>query len=125
MKNFHIESLHEVLQPVIISLGRNDPFRFFSIRITEENVAETLNDLRQKWVGIFPGVPFKYSFFDEDFDSLYKEEERLGKIFVYFTALALVIACLGLLALILAVLTVGFQSLKSAATDPVKSIRYE
>ncbi len=31
----------------------------------------------------------------------------------------------GLLALTLAVLTVGFQSLKSATTDPVKSIRYE
>ncbi len=30
-----------------------------------------------------------------------------------------------LMALTLAVLTVGFQSLKSATTDPVKSIRYE
>lgn len=203
VKNFHIESLHEALQPVIISLGRNDPFRFLSIRIAEENVAETLNNLRQKWIGIFPGVPFKYSFFDEDFDALYKAEERLGKIFIYFTVLALVIACLGLLglaafvsqrrakeigirkvlgatvaqiillllkefvilvgvaniiawplayvlmrgwlqnfayrisispvifiiagllALTLAVLTVGFQSLKSATTDPVKAIRYE
>jgi len=203
VKDFHIESLHEALQPVIISLGRNDPFRFLSIRIAEENVSETLNELRQKWVGIFPGVPFKYSFFDEDFDALYKAEERLGKIFIFFTVLALVIACLGLLglaafvsqrrakeigirkvlganvaqivlllqkefvilvgvaniiawplayilmrgwlqnfayripislgifmiagllALTLAVLTVGFQSLKSATTDPVKAIRYE
>lgn len=203
VKNFHIESLHEAIQPVIISLGRNDPLRFFSIRISPGNITETLNDLRQHWAGIFPGVPFQYSFFDEDFDSLYKAEERLGKIFVYFTVLALVIACLGLLglaafvsqrrakeigirkvlganvaqivllllkefvilvgvaniiawplayvlmrgwlqnfayrisislmifilagllALMLAVLTVGFQSLKSATTDPVKAIRYE
>ncbi|MFC2167231.1 FtsX-like permease family protein, partial [Acidobacteriota bacterium] len=203
VKNFHIESLHEVIQPVIISLGRNDPFRFLSIRIDKDNVSGTLNELRQKWIGIFPGVPFKYSFFDEDFDALYKAEDRLGKIFVYFTVLALVIACLGLLglaafvsqrrakeigirkvlgansaqvvllllkefvilvgvaniiawplayvlmrgwlqnfayrisislvifiiagflALILAVLTVGFQSLKTATSDPVKSIRYE
>jgi len=203
VKNFHIESLHEVIQPVIISLGRNDPLRFFSIRITEENVSETIAELRQKWTEIFPGVPFKYSFFDEDFDALYEAEERLGKIFIYFTVLALVIACLGLLglaafvsqrrakeigirkvlganvgqmvllllkefvilvgvaniiawplayilmrgwlqnfayrisisfvifimagllALTLAVLTVGFQSLKSATSDPVKAIRYE
>lgn len=203
VKNFHIESLHEAIQPVIISLGRNDLLRFLSIRISPENIKETLDNLRQKWVEIFPGVPFKYSFFNEDFNSLYRAEERLSMIFVYFTVLALVIACLGLLglaafvsqkrakeigirkvlganvaqivllllkefvilvgvaniiawplayvlmrgwlqnfayrisispvifiiagllALTLAVLTVGFQSLKSATTDPVKSIRYE
>lgn len=203
VKNFHIESLHEAIQPVIISLGRNDLLRFLSIRISLENIKETLDNLRQKWVEIFPGVPFKYSFFNEDFDALYRAEERLSMIFVYFTVLALVIACLGLfglaafvsqrrakeigirkvlganvaqivllllkefvilvgvaniiawplayvlmrgwlqnfayrisispvifiiaglLALTLAVLTVGFQSLKSATTDPVKSIRYE
>lgn len=203
VKNFHIESLHKAIQPVIISLGRNDLLRFLSIRISPENIRETLDTLRQKWEGIFPGVPFKYSFFNEDFNSLYRAEERLSVIFVYFTVLALVIACLGLLglaafvsqrrakeigirkvlganvaqivllllkefvilvgvaniiawplayvlmrgwlqnfayrisispvifiiagllALTLAVLTVGFQSLKSATTDPVKSIRYE
>ncbi|MFC2168619.1 ABC transporter permease [Acidobacteriota bacterium] len=203
VKNFHIESLHEAIQPVIISLGRNDPLRFLSVRIVKDNVTETLKNLRQKWMEIFPGVPFQYSFFDEDFDALYKAEERLGKIFIYFTVLALIIACLGLLglaafvsqrrakeigirkvlganvtqivslllkefimlvgvaniiawplayvlmrgwlqnfayrisisfvtfiiagflALALAVLTVGFQSLKSAIADPVRSIRYE
>lgn len=203
VKNFHIESFHEAIQPVIISLGRNDLLRFLSIRISPENIKETLDNLRQKWMEIFPGVPFKYSFFNEDFNSLYRAEERLSMIFVYFTVLALVIACLGLLglaafvsqrrakeigirkvlganvaqivllllkefvilvgvaniiawplayvlmrgwlqnfayrisispvifiiagllALTLAVLTVGFQSLKSATIDPVKSIRYE
>jgi len=203
VKYFHLESLHEPIQPVIISMGTNEPLRFLSVRITPDNVTETLDALKKKWAGIFPGFPFQYSFFDEDYDSLYKAEERLGRIFIYFTVLALVIACLGLLglaafvsqrrakeigirkvlganvaqivllllkefvilvgvaniiawpfayvlmrgwlqnfayrisispvifiivgflALTLAVLTVGFQSLKSATTDPVKAIRYE
>ena len=203
VKNFHLESLHEVIQSVMISQGSNEPLRFLSIRVSPVNITQTLDALNKKWIGIFPGIPFQYSFFDEDFDALYRAEERLGKIFVYFTFLALVIACLGLLglaafvsqrrakeigirkvlgarvvqivllllkefvilvgianviawplayvlmrgwlqnfayrisislvifiiagllALALAVLTVGIQSLKSATSDPVKSIRYE
>ena len=203
IKSFHLESLHEPIQAVIISRGQNEPLRFLSIRIAAGNISGTLDALSQKWAEIFPGIPFKYSFFDEDFDALYRAEERLERIFIYFTVLALAIACLGLLglaafvsqkrakeigirkvlgartvqilllllkeflflvgianiiawplsyilmrgwlqnfayrislpltifivagflALTVAVLTVGFQSLKSATSDPVKAIRYE
>jgi ABC-type antimicrobial peptide transport system permease subunit len=46
-----------------------------------------------------PGQPFQYSFLDEDFGRMYSAEHRLGKIFVIFAGLAIVIACLGLFAL--------------------------
>jgi len=42
---------------------------------------------------------FRYSFMDEDFDSIYRAEERMGKIFITFTSLAILIACLGLFGL--------------------------
>ena len=46
-----------------------------------------------------PGLPFSYSFLDEDFGNMYSAEQRLGKIFVVFAGLAILIACLGLFAL--------------------------
>ena len=46
-----------------------------------------------------PGQPFQYSFLDEDFGRMYQAEQRLGKIFTMFAALAIAIACLGLFAL--------------------------
>ncbi len=46
-----------------------------------------------------PGLPFSYSFLDEDFGNMYSAEQRLGKIFTVFAGLAILIACLGLFAL--------------------------
>jgi putative ABC transport system permease protein len=46
-----------------------------------------------------PGMPFSYSFLDEDFNRMYSAEQRLGRIFIIFAGLAIVIACLGLFAL--------------------------
>ena len=47
-----------------------------------------------------PGQPFDYSFMDEDFNNLYKTEQRTGKIFITFAVLAILIASLGLFGLI-------------------------
>jgi putative ABC transport system permease protein len=46
-----------------------------------------------------PGKEFAYSFMDDDFDSLYRAEQRMGTIFIIFTSLTIIIACLGLFGL--------------------------
>ena len=43
--------------------------------------------------------PFEYHFLDEDYEALYKTEQRTGEIFTTFSALAILLACLGLFAL--------------------------
>jgi putative ABC transport system permease protein len=48
---------------------------------------------------MLPGHPFEYFFLDENFDRLYRSEERMGKVFQSFTVLALFVSCLGLLGL--------------------------
>jgi putative ABC transport system permease protein len=40
-----------------------------------------------------------FSFMDQDFDASYRAEQRVGRIFIVFTSLAIVIACLGLFGL--------------------------
>ncbi len=46
-----------------------------------------------------PGEPFNYSFMNEDFNNLYRTEQRMGVIAISFSALAILIACLGLFGL--------------------------
>ena len=46
-----------------------------------------------------PFYPFTYSFLDDVYNQMYQTEVRLGTLFGYFTLLAIVIACLGLLGL--------------------------
>ena len=70
-----------------------------SIKISPENTTNTLSLLREKWKEIDPYRPFEYSFLDETFDSQYRPDERLSKIFASFTTFAIFIACLGLFGL--------------------------
>jgi len=48
-----------------------------------------------------PNEPFEYSFLDEDFQKNYVAEERLGELIRYFTLMAILISCLGLLGLVM------------------------
>ena len=40
-----------------------------------------------------------YSFLDESFDNMYRQEQRVGSVAITFAILAIIIACLGLLGL--------------------------
>jgi putative ABC transport system permease protein len=51
------------------------------------------------WKEVAPGVPFEFTFMDEDFDSLFRAEMRMRDLFTVFSGLAIFIACLGLFAL--------------------------
>ena len=46
-----------------------------------------------------PGLPFSYHFLNESFDEMYRAEQRVGKIALVFSVLAIFIACLGLFGL--------------------------
>ena len=58
-----------------------------------------MQQAESKWQALVPGQQFEYSFMDDDFNALYNNEQRMGKLFITFTTLAIIIACLGLFGL--------------------------
>ncbi len=64
-----------------------------------ENIQETIGFLETTWAQFDSQYPFEYSFVDDQYDDLYRTEVRLGKLFSYFTTLAIFIGCLGLFGL--------------------------
>ncbi|UCC38535.1 MAG: ABC transporter permease [Candidatus Aminicenantes bacterium] len=98
VRDFHFSSLHKIIMPLLIGNGTNY-LDTISIKIGHENTRETLSALQEKWKEIDPFRPFEYSFLDETFDSQYRSDERLSKIFASFTVFAIFIACLGLFGL--------------------------
>ena len=98
VKDFHFESLHTEIAPLLLHI-QPESFREIAVRIRPGNLSQTLAFLEQQWQAFEPLYPFQYSFLDEDFDQLYREEERLGRIFSYASFLALFIASLGLFGL--------------------------
>lgn len=98
VKDFHIESLHDEISPLIF--GWNEPWLWnTSVRISPKNIQETIKYMKKVWMEFSPEFPFEYSFLDETFNYQYKSEEKLGKIFGYFAMFGILIASLGLFGL--------------------------
>ena len=97
--DFHLRSLHYALPPMVIFLEAASSADDFLVRIRPERMSETLTFMAEKWQSIAGDAPFDYVFLDENFDRLYREEERWGTIVQYASFFALFVACLGVLGL--------------------------
>ncbi len=97
VENFHFSSMRESISSLGLFLYRSDGF--LSFRISAQDSQETIQSLEKIWKRLAPGQPFQYTFLDEDFNRMYSSEQRVGKIFIVFAGLAIIIACLGLFAL--------------------------
>ena len=62
-------------------------------------IREFIQSIEGKWKTMAPGMPFSYRFLDESFNDMYRSEQRIGKIALTFSILAILIACLGLFGL--------------------------
>jgi putative ABC transport system permease protein len=97
MKDFNFQSLKSNVSPLILFMG--DDERALSMRSANGTMLALLDKVKAKWAQFAPNQQFNYSFMDKDFDALYRTEQRTGTIFVAFTSLAIIIACLGLFGL--------------------------
>ncbi|MEN0049255.1 MAG: FtsX-like permease family protein, partial [Bacteroidota bacterium] len=99
LKDFNYESLKDAVYPMVLRLndGRSTSI---SIRFdTKAGVDNLVDKVKTIWTESAAGQPFNYFFLDEEFNSMYESEQRLGSTFLIFAGLAIFIACLGLLAL--------------------------
>ncbi|MCB0562471.1 MAG: FtsX-like permease family protein, partial [Phaeodactylibacter sp.] len=91
-------SFHKTIEPLIISASPAQ-VNFMLIRISPEQPAATLGALQSSWERLAEGFPFEYFYLDESIDHLYHADWQASRMVIYFTALAILIACLGLFAL--------------------------
>lgn len=89
---------HNIL-PALHHIKPDWRLRDILVRISPQNISETLSLLERTWKDIQPNKPFLYSFLDETMEAMYNEEKRWGAIVGYSSALAVVIACLGIFGL--------------------------
>ena len=100
VKDFHLNSLHSPIEPMLLRSFRAGGFgRFTAVRINPVDITGTLEYIEQIWKKYAIDQPFEYTFLDDDFDQLYVEESRTSKIVTIFSILALLIASLGLFGL--------------------------
>ncbi len=98
VKNFHLNSLRDQLAPTFMFL-QPDRLHTVMVKLENENLKETLNEVGNFYESYNPGFPFEYKFLDEDFQRLYAAENRVATLSKYFAGLAIIISCLGLFGL--------------------------
>ena len=94
--DFHYKSLHDKIGPMVIS---NRLAEGFYIKTSPGNTAAAIAAAGKVWRQYFPNAPFVYSFLDETYSNLYKEEQQSSTLITLFAVIAIFISALGLLGL--------------------------
>ncbi|NIJ51809.1 ABC transporter permease [Dyadobacter arcticus] len=97
VSNFHFESLRKNIGA--LSLTLQPSYGLVAISLEGGNYINTINQVQALWKQMAPGQPFNYRFMDEDFDNVYRSEQRIGQIFITFAVISILIGCLGLFGL--------------------------
>jgi putative ABC transport system permease protein len=98
VKNFHFASLHEEIGPLAMFIEPQE-FKHLLAKIGAQDLPGTLDFMRAKWREFAPNSPFEFSFLDREYETLYRSEQRAGKLLSVFAGLAIFIAALGLFGL--------------------------
>lgn len=101
IKDFHFASLHDKIEPLIIT---NKPwgnhYSYLALKYRTGNLSALINDIKQTWQKTSADAPFDYWFLDDAFNNIYKNEERFQKLFLYFSALSILLSLAGVFGLV-------------------------
>lgn len=97
VKDFHFSPFRDEIESLSMHLG--DFAYSLAIKLEKGSFTNAIKSIEGIWNKVAPGQPFDYYFMEDSFNNTYKSEQRLGRIFIIFTILSILIACLGLFGL--------------------------
>ncbi|GAB5519397.1 MAG: ABC transporter permease [Rhodothermales bacterium] len=97
--DFNIQSMQHGVGPVLIRRGQPWDYQYLTVRVAGHELSHTLEEMAEVWASAAPAWPFTYLFLDAEFDALYAQVERAGRMVSVFALLAVFVACLGLIGL--------------------------
>ena len=101
VKDFNYQTLHQAIAPLFFAnvTKFGNVTNLTAVRIQGDRFGSTLAAIQQTWHQFVPDRPFHYSFLDQRLADQYRSEQTIRRVFTIFSALAIFIACIGLLGL--------------------------
>jgi putative ABC transport system permease protein len=99
VKDYNFKSLHEEVEPLSIAINERNRLEYAFVRIKPAGLNASFNHLKSQWHEIFPNTDFNGSWLNENTERQYKSEKRLSNIFIGSAIIAILISCIGLLAM--------------------------
>jgi putative ABC transport system permease protein len=101
LRDFHFGSMAAPIQPMVVFLLKGSVlYRYLSFKIAPEGIGEQMAALQKKWTELMPGSAFEYTFMDAILAKIYAAELQMKRSAYAASALALLIALLGVLGLV-------------------------
>jgi len=94
VEDFHIEGFNQPIRPMVLTI--NNWVWFASFKIAPEDMNATIDFIETEWNKLEPSHPFRYTFLDEKFGALLRQQENFGTMFLFLTILAIIISAMGL-----------------------------
>ncbi|MFC2166334.1 ABC transporter permease [Acidobacteriota bacterium] len=102
-KDFHFTPVAQEIGPAIIYYDPTyrsfQTYRYLFVRLNPGDITASIAHIEKTVKSFNPGFPFEYRFLDADYDQMYRGMEREMTVVRTFTALAILISCLGLFGL--------------------------
>ncbi len=100
VKDFHMHSLHDPIEPMVITVPRTRMQNIILRVGSVEEVDQLIAELQKDWAQIAPDLPFHFSFLDDNLNRQYESDRQFSRLISFFGGLAIFIAGLGLYGLI-------------------------
>jgi putative ABC transport system permease protein len=97
MADYHQTGMYNEIESLLLAYRENGNIIY--VKLSGNNIKETISYIESKWKEVFPDQPFSYAFLSERFNRQFEADEKRGLIFTMFTILAILIASLGLFGL--------------------------
>ena len=99
VKDFHVGSMHNQIQPIAIFLNQDNERNLF-VRLKNNNLKKTVGFVEKEWAAFDQTYPMEYVFLDETYGEFYKSDENLFSFLTYISVIILLVSSLGLLGLV-------------------------
>ena len=94
--DIHFESLHEEIKPVFFVIFQEECSKLI-VKVNPSNASDAINILRETSKKIYPEEMFDFRFLDVRLEQLYQKDEKTFQLMGYFSLIAILLACIGLL----------------------------
>lgn len=95
VKDFFYKSMHEKIGPVVIRNEQSYSGTYF-VKTTPGKTIEAKEAAISIWKKFFPMEPFSYQFMNEEFENMYRADQKASMLVWIFSMLAIFISCMGL-----------------------------
>jgi len=97
INDFKFESYHYAVEPLALLFSDTFAGNVISVRLTPGNTGQQVDQIMKIWKSVSPYEPFSFIFYDDSFQSMYENEERLASSITFFSIIAIALTCMGIL----------------------------